>query len=472
MTRVLFWNLDKFKETTINDPSPVMPPGSSITRAAMSVDRRTLMYDTLLAADPDIIVIVEVAAGKNKAGRLANDTGGVSGGVYLLDYLRNSAPPALRTSQWRLVPPLWIAGKNDTGLETVLVLFRGERDLGGSVTLRRYFTGPDVWSGGPKGSPRPSGSPGAAYGNGFGPASIDVDAMLVPPVVPAVPPRTIPIAAKYNGDVAENTVCARFVYTLDPVALPPTRVNFGTATPPLMASFFEDDGTTQRNLSLFAVHAPSQDPDPFIQALGTTPDIIGPLGANETRVVGGDFNQNLLTNTFDLTTGYQPLTNAGYSILLTPSGGAPADTSAYKGYFGTQIRSVNTADLSTLASKQFLWSASAAPQDRAYYPGYNYFATVYYSLDNILVHPARMGHDYRTTVMNYVVGAPYDRVANPPGNPPEGSVPFATGIHVPGWPQAPYAAPYVEADALTLVNWDNYGRMHSLSDHLPVFADV
>jgi hypothetical protein len=60
--------------------------------------------------------------------------------------------------EWRLVPPFWIAGNGDSGLETALVFFRGSRDLGSGVTLTRYFTGPDVWSGGNDGTPRRTGT--------------------------------------------------------------------------------------------------------------------------------------------------------------------------------------------------------------------------------------------------------------------------------------------------------------------------
>jgi hypothetical protein len=465
MTRVLFWNLQTFGINKIDDPSLRRGAGmGGLTFQQASVMRRNLVANTLVAATPEIIVLVEVGSGDSYPDDLATNTGGWAGALDLLNRLR-IANPAMG---WRLVPPLRVGRRPGSKPETVAVLYQGV-----SGAVRRYFTGPNLWVGGANGH---STAPGfGVVGNAY-PAARNLDTMLVPPVLPAVPARNIPGGALHNGGLAENVVAARTRFRLS--GDPASWINYGVYRPPYMVTFTEADalGNVQRNLTLFGVHSPAVagDAGVFIIYLQNTEDVVAALGANETRVIGGDFNLRLLAANGGPSNVYAPL-GPNY-VPLWQSAGAPApvDLNAYIGYFATHIKHKYT---SNTEATQFLWSD---PPNQSPYPGYGYigskFVANFYSIDNILVWPHQaLPYNYQSTVMNGVVGTPFNLVAPIPGGAPPGTVALGQQMNnaPPGWPPAPNALQVANIGARNnLTSWANYGYQYSTSDHFAVFAVV
>ncbi|MEM7481908.1 MAG: hypothetical protein AAF481_12105 [Acidobacteriota bacterium] len=474
MTRILVWNVSTFGILKIEDPSTKRARGTSITHQEASEDRFELIQRVFGAAMPDIIVIVEVASGDSFPNALATPTDGILGANRLLTFLRGD--PAFRGGDWRLVPPLRIGRSNGSKPETVAVLYRGVSD--GGVT--RYFTGPNVWTGGYAGASIEPLAPATAAAQaqpypGAGAGYPDLNAMLVPPGSQV---REIPRGALYNGRLDENTVAARTDFREDDRGVPSDNyLNFGPYRPPYMVTFTEVAGGNVSDLTLFGVHSPAVagDPEVFLSYLASVYDVVSPLNLAETRVVCGDFNVRLLDVNGNYTGAYDALTAHDYEYLLRPpAGGPPNPLDGYTTYFGTHLRQGQV----TKASR-FLWSDDA---NLSYYPGYRYFGSQrganLSSLDNILVRPYDAANPaaFQMSVINPVVGSPLNRINPPTGNAPEGTIGLASQFRNPvGFPPAPpVAAPnYVHYNiAYNLTNWDNYEHIYSTSDHLALFAVI
>lgn len=473
MTRCLFWNVEHFGEKRFYNTSTDDDPSAGMRWALSSADRTALLYRVIEATNPDIMVIVETTAQSNKGSQIAQRIGAP---VALLAWLRTAAP-TVASPEWRLVPPLVLAGQpGNVGQEAVSVFYRGV-----TGTTRRFFTGPNIWPGGVNGPAVPpgGGTPAAAYGtNKRMGQNVDLNAMLEPAGTTA---RKIPKGAQHNGgdgEVLETTVAARIKF--GSAGTPGTQVAFGVARPPFMVSFTEqDDHGVLRDLTVFGVHAPANAAGAlaYIGQLADADDVVAPLGARETRLIGGDFNANLLQADGARTTTFDPLTVARqYTQLLRP--GAPAPVApgaleAWKGYFGTHILALDDPALvNTPQASRFLWSDGGTA---ASYPPYGYQHALYYSIDNVLIWPIDNARDYQTTIMNTVLASPLALVTPVPGGASAGTVPMASEIApIPpsAWPQAPSADNYDAMVAAQLLAWPRYGHIYSTSDHFALFTDV
>ena len=478
MTRVLFWNIENFGLNKIFSPSRVRRMGhGGLTDAQAAAQRRVIIQAVLNAANPDIIVVIEVSSGDNHPNALATQTGGMEAMANIQFQLNASG---LFPGGWNLVPPLYtgVGGVS----ESVGILYRRQNSAG---TTFRFFTGPNIWTAGGYAGTSQDPATGLAPAPYPVPAmvgQVNIHSMLVPPlpppaVAPTVP-RAIPAVAQHNAGLNENVVAAR-IYFDNTMGAP---VAFAGLREPFMATFTETGPgpgfALQRDLTLFGIHSPPNGvaATAYMLLLATIQEIVGPLGANETRVIGGDFNRNLLAANGTASGAYAALTGAGYTLLIAPTaGGIPVNVDQYIGYFSTHIRGA-----SKTATSKFLWSdpASAAPSA---YPGYgyvgsNFVTTPFYAIDNILVWPHRGApYNYNTTIMNTVVGTPMNAVAMPADNPPVGAIAMAHQFGAPGgaWPPAPGAPNYVGIGAATnLVSWANYRRIKNTSDHFGVVADV
>lgn len=473
MTRLLVWNIANFGINKFNNPLTRRQWGAGgLNQFQASKWREQLFARVLYATQPDIIAVIEVSSGDSTPNHLATLTGGMEGCNYVLNALR--ATPAFAPGSWRLVPPLRIGQGGKA--ESVGVFFRGTT---GGVT--RYFTGPNIWTGGLAGqSVRPGLGLPAAYPAGGNP---DIDAMLAPPALGAA--RVIPGGAQYNVGLAEDQVAARTQFRLINAATgaPDGLLNFDVFREPYMVSFFETGGAAPRNLTLFVVHSPAVTGNQavFITYLANAYEVATPNAANETRVITGDFNVNLLLPNGNDAQAYDDLTvhpapAARYRLLIQPAGAAPppANLPAYTGYFATHVRRAPT---NRTAASRFLWSQAGG--NTADYPSYGYvgsqFVANLFSIDNLLVRPFNAMQPYNTTIMNPVVGTPFNAVFGPAGAPPQGTVPMNNAfmnVIGGGWPPAPAAPNYAIGSAANLCSWANYGHIYSTSDHFALYADV
>jgi hypothetical protein len=476
MTRILFWNIENFSINKIFSASTVRKRGhGGLSEAQSATQRRAVISAVLTAAAPDIIVIIEVSSGDNNPNLLATQTGGINALAMMQFRLNN--PMTMVAGGWNAVPPLY------TGVggvaETIGILYRRTNNAG---TLHRYFTGPNIWTGGHNGySVRPANGVPAPYNGGvLAPGTVNVNGMLVPPGLGGV--RQIPAGAQHNGGLNEDVVAARiFFNTLGGGLVAPAPVAFGGLREPFMATFTEANGmgVVARDITVFGVHSPPTNPAAtnYITTLSTIGEIVGPLGVNETRVIGGDFNVSLFAVNGTPSNLYNPLTGGAgaYTLLVSPTaGGVPMNLEQYQGYFSTHIRTKDKT-----AASRFLWSNGGGP-GQSFYPGYGYVGSnfappPFYSIDNVLVWPHVGMHNYQTTILNTVTGTPLNGVMAPPDGPPQGTIALASQFTAApmGFPVAPTAPAYPGIGAAgNLTSWNNYGRVRNVSDHFAIFADV
>lgn len=476
MTRILFWNIEQFSINKVYSASNQVTRGhGGLTDTVAAEQRRAMIRHVINAAQPDIIVIIEVSSGENIAGDLATPTGGLES-VAQTQYSFNQhiAVPG----GWCAVPPLYVG--TDGRAETIGILYRRTDNTG---AISRYFTGPNIWTGGVAGTsvpPGPGAPPAAAYTTLPLPVgTVNINSMLQPTQFGAA--RIIPAGAQHNGGgaTAENLVAARVNFD-DNLG---NAIDFQGLRQPYMATFTEANtagGAILRNLTLFAIHAPPNAGAAavYINGLSTLPDAVGPLGANETRVIGGDFNVNLLAANGTASGAYNPLTVApnAYRLLVEPTAaGIPANFDQYRGYFATHIRGKHKD-----AASLFLWSDPATGQP-SFYPGYGYIGSDFspvpaYSIDNVLVWPwLAAPHNYQTTIMNLVTGTPLAGNPAPADNPPIGTIGMGTGLAgAPvGWPFAPVSGAWPGVGgAGAMTSWNNYGRVRNTSDHFGIYVNV
>jgi hypothetical protein len=372
---------------------------------------------------------------------------------------------------WRMVPPLRVGRALGSKPETVAVFYRGQSTVGGHI-IRRYFTGPNCWTGGYGGNSVPYDAGGAWWYPGEGNGYPDLNALLVPP---GSLPRMVPDDALHNAGRAENTLAARVRFLEDNTGVPGNLLDFGVYRPPYLTTFTERNDLTGevRNLTLFGVHSPAVagDPGVFLSYLASAYDVTSPLGAMETRMIGGDFNLPLLNPDGTDRHTYQPLAPAGYAPLLAPNGlppVPPAALEAYRGYFGTHLR-----NRSYTKPSRFLWSN--APDDSSY-PGFGYLGSHrvrnFCSIDNLLVRTNMPPAPYRTTIMNSVVGSPFLMVYPAPGDAPMGTLNMLTGFNNVFWMTVPTAPVWQLGLSTHLLSWPNYGHLYSTSDHFALYATL
>ena len=495
MTNIVYWNIQQFGIKKIRDNSGAPATGAQVaagapvmTKAVAAAQRLNLIMSILREVNPDIIVIIEVGSGTTQ-GDLASNSGGQNGAWFLLNQLRGITVGPL-IGQWRLVPPLRVA---QPSTETVAVIYRAA-SANGTV---RYFTGPNVWSGGATGL---SVQPGAAPALAYPPRN---QSMLVPPGTAA---RGIPAASLYRGSPAGTPAA-----NLQSEALSAARINFtsinnarkrlrnsdqvayGKTRQPYMVTFCETNaaGVVLRNLSLFAIHAPPQTSlarNYMNESLAFTAEIVDPPVANDNKILLGDFNLNALSIFGANTNEYASLVAYNYLPLINPVGMPAAnEREAYQGYFTTHIQKTpGTVDDPITEVSRFLWSdvttATISP-----YPAYRYLSLAHgtypdtYSIDNVLVNPGvAVANNYAFTILNPITGTPFNLVGAPPNNAPIGAqalLPKFTalpldpaGIAIP-WPQSPAPA-FTNNFATAMCLWNNYGRIRSTSDHLPLFMTI
>lgn len=463
MTRVLYWNIEKFAISKIATEANKRRKGATITEAEASKQRRqyikAVMKPNAGAALPDIIVVVEVVTGYDGRGILVRGDGAM-GSRRLVQTLRSTT----NNPNWMLVPPL------QTGRREAVAVYYDSTNYA--------FTGPWQWPGG--------------TGPAFDPAA--------PPVPPRVayaapfrdylPNRLVP-AGLPNAGINERRLAAATEFTYRPghATQAGNAINYGSRRAPYWVTFAQVNfgvvpPAVLRTFSLFAIHSPASGAaDGYLRDLADVTPIDAANGVNETKLVLGDFNVNLFREnpTLTVAAAYGPMTNPapagrGYALGINRPGAPPAPLAGYKGYFATHMKKADNASY---------WSTATVPQ---FYPAYGYIGTDprgnqpndgpgrWYSIDNILArYPGGGGPMANVTILNGVAASPFNIIPPPiPGNPPVGvyvlPVSMAdVGRYIPPLAQANQYGP---GDATAFRGWNNFGRIRNTSDHMAIVADV
>lgn len=247
--RIMMWNVENFSISKRNNNT---------------WDRNQLRWnhilDTIRQVNPDIFVLIEVGSGGVAAGAIA--TGGAAAGVLrLFDDLNSPPPPPV----FSVVPPI-VSGKGGKR-EGIAIFFK-------HANLR--FTGPWVWNGTASSPPRlRTGTVTRSPYNGNWAAAL---------------PNT------HN----QNEMAGQWMFSDTPTASDPraAATNYFPSEGNrslFLTDFLDTSVTPNRRISLFAIHSPPQ-PNLAVKipgVLAEVREVKSAPGANEVKVILGDFNINV-----------------------------------------------------------------------------------------------------------------------------------------------------------------------------------
>jgi hypothetical protein len=445
--KILYWNVEKFSDNKIANTADSRDPtyGRGIRQGPR---RLSYMLDTFssgidpngAAFIPDFIVIVEVAPGLQNNVRENVINGNAALGVMrLLRAIRGA--PALNAGgqDWRVVPPIvlgggWIAGQSPGLREGVAVYYN---------SARWYFLGPEDRNGGY-----------AAPFNG---------------VPRALRNRQIPAVYGLNPD-GTNRVEDRLQGKASRYFNRPIRLRRYVDFPgpddrrPWLTHFGSTNAANPVLLRLMSVHT-----SPARAADGTTRiasllDMIGPLtAANQIDVILGDFNvDNLAAANWQAGgpfEGFVLNANPAYRPMLQPPNGLGAN---FNSYFMTHALQLDQAEIE-----------GAFGHANGFYPGYGYLDQ---SIDNVFFRRQGVAAPVTacSTIVNRVVSMPYDQAPGPPPVPPyRGVLRYLTSFDTDLAAmilQLEQDPTYHADDAFR--EWENFGKVRSTSDHLPLILEV
>jgi hypothetical protein len=445
-TRILFWNIRDFAIDKIANPKSDRQKHTTIRQSEASQQRLAQILSVINNVDPQIFILVETETIYDGRGKLVRGAG-LSGAIALLAQIKIKTG----NQDWQLVPPV-ITGKN----EGVAVYYR---------STNRYFTGPNIWSGGAGGI---SSLPHTVFPLGY-PDNLKT----------GLPARNIPGGAQYNGGLPERSAAARVEFTLAPPALAGTAAVFDDLRAPYMTTFSEVDNgnNVQRNLTIFSVHSPAsrQPAIDYLESLANINEIVSQTANNEVRVIAGDFNINSMQTTKGNIPqpAYQKLIDNGFALTIAPTNNVPDPPKGYLGYFATHIKSpykkINSPKPNLYGTTKDL---------KQFYPGFGYIGAdsgTYIAIDNIYVKYGTPTAIPGTTILNTVVGSPLNIYDAPP-HTPEGDIDLhwlMGDFYGENNADPPEIAPQYQAGVLTTFgSWDKYGRIYGVSDHFALAIDI
>jgi hypothetical protein len=481
MARILYWNVNNFTRDKV---FAAAPPADAL-RAS---DRLDHMQYILLGAVggkvPDIIVLVEVG-NRSPAVLLEGgviDSGGNAGmGVlFLLDQLR-----AWLGQTWCVVPPLRLG--EGMQREAVAVFYNA---------ANLQFTGPNLFYDG--------------WGRGIGQAQ-PVTARTLLRIInyplawmngmpnPANPIPALALNRNENfmiGGVAtpipEYQLAGQWEYYVAP---PPARPIPSGIQPPYERGriFFPNPGcrgpfwvrfrdlAVPRTINLFAVHtSPGATARQGILQMETVPDMTA-VAAGEVKVILGDFNVDSFGGDADAYDWMAAAPGHLYTMALDPRD-AGAVVAARKPYCMTHF-----LPLASATPFNAVGVPAPTPQCNVY-PRYGYMGSGpgindSGAIDNFFTAygAGAGGPAANVTVINTLVGTPFNALPAPPGVTAEltGGLPYprlvANPIPLappPGGinPPPPAIVPWV--DPINFQGWHNLGCVHSVSDHLPLMIEI
>jgi hypothetical protein len=468
MTRVLYWNINNFSKNKIlndgDDPA-----------YQMSQDRLAHIVDVLAgsthngAREPiDVVIIAECYARVREVGY----QGGVTNAdasvgfaiLLLLEELRRS------NQYWCLVPPMLVG--NLGYRESVAVLYNAQN---------LQFTGPAVYSlgNGLRLSRRPQDILQNAVSEYPGGMSEALPGVMNPiPALNAIQ-RTWPAQFAGGGGpvaLAERGWAAQVVqYAANgqPLLFPGA-----DNRSPYLTRFWDPVGN--RTLKIFSVHT---SPDTATQAVNQMPliDEVITVRNTEVSMVIGDFNVDAFDpNANGAYTGL----DTDYTWLFDPRD-AGAVWASRKPYLMTHMLPATVTNSVTHAVTQtaFPYNTVGVHPDVHHnvYPRFGYMgswiANNYSDWGAIDTAFVRYGAgvvppvSHRPTVVNTVVGTPYNAQPAPPHVTAEltggRAYPQTLATAIP-----PAGLPAAGGDTINFSNWASFGKIRSTSDHLAILVDI
>ena len=476
MTRILYWNINNFSMNKINNLT-------SLAAFNQSLNRKSHIVNSVMGANvPDIFVVVEVYSRTQEVsteGTVIDPTKSMGKGVlFLLDEIR-----AVFGNKWCVVPPLNLGSEGFQ--EGVAVYFD---------STKVQFTGPNFWVSDNEGIVRSQPPHANTVGGLVSYGAIWKNCLPYAnnPLQELKNERTTRFT--YNGnnyDVPEYQLAGQCEYytggVYPQVPTPrlwpfPNRIFFPYMynRGPFYTKFADltTPANNRRTLKLFAVHTSPATAADAVARLAQVYEIMN-INAGEVSVVLGDFN----VDTFTGLARYAPL-EANYTMALNPRDGGGAPNPARRPYCLTHL-------LPTDKAYPYNNNGVQADPQHNVYPRYGYmgnmggvnFQTPVHtgSIDNVFTWyggGAAVGPAQNISVVNTVVGKPYNAVPGPQGVTAEltGGLAYnsslANPLTMPTANPATHGGVDPNGNIGTFQGWNNFGVIHSVSDHLALIIDV
>jgi hypothetical protein len=479
MTRILYWNINNFSLPKIQITAPPLAAAEAAQRLNFLA---YLMGGPVGGPPPDVIIVVEVYSRVREVGLEGSVlNSGRTAGAGVLRLLTSIR--AILGNQWCVVPPLNLG---ELGQREAVAVFYDSTNL--------QFTGPnlfyDRWPGTGIGQAQPVTA--ATFGNIINYPAAWMNALPNPgnPIPALQLNRTHPFMI---GGVAtavnEWQLAGQWEYYTTPPPrpipspiqppYPGNRIMFPNAgcRAPFWTQFSDLTFMGGRLINLFTVHtSPSTARQAVLQMQNVAE--MAAVAAGEVNVVLGDFN----VDAFGANAGaYNWMINGIYTMELDPRvAHAGAVVPARKPYCMTHL-------LPTASAWPFNNVGVATDPQHNVYPRFGYMGSSFPAIndsgaiDNFFTAyggGGTGGPAVNITVINTIVGTPYNALAAAPvGVTAEltGGLPYlptlTNAMPVPNManPTGGVAPP---VDTINFQAWQNFGGIHSTSDHLPVMIDI
>lgn len=475
MTRILYWNINNFSLPKIQVAAPPIAAAEAAQRLNYIING--IMLGPIAGAAPDIIVVVEVFSRVREVGLEGSVLGsGRTAGAAVLLLLNNLR--ATLGNHWCLVPPLNLG---ELGQREAVAVFYDSNNL--------QFTGPNLWY---------DRWPGTGLGQAQPVAANTFANIINYPTAwrNAMPNPTNPIGALQMARTHNFTIggaatpinewqlAGQWEYYTTPPArpipspIPPpyplNRIFFPNAgcRGPFWTRFEDLAFMNGRTINLFTVHTSPSTARQAILRMQNVAEMTA-VQANEVNVVLGDFNVDAFGNNAG---AYNWMINGIYTMELDPRvahAGAPVP--ARKPYCMTHL-------LPTTSATPFNTTGVAPDPQHNVYPRYGYMGSAFPAIndsgaiDNFFTaYSAGTGAPAaNVTVINSMVGTPYNALPAPGGVTAEltGGLPYPAILTNPIPLGAAPGGINPPVDTINFQGWQNFGGIHSTSDHLPLMIDI
>jgi hypothetical protein len=429
---------------------------------------------------PDIIVVVEVYSRIREVGlegSVLRSSGAAGQGVLqLLNRIQNAMG-----DHWAVVPPLNL-GAN--GQREAVAVFYDTRNL--------QFTGPNLWYDRFPDDPSNIGQAQPVNAETFEHIINYPPAWKMAMPNPNNPNVTLRLNRRTNftidgvaTPINEWQLAGQWeYYTGDrpiPSPIPPpyprNRICFPAQASrgPFWTQFNDLTVMNGRTINLFTVHTSPSSARAGVRYMGDVTEMGDQVFDEEMNVILGDFNIDSYSDKADAY-GWMIAGDGEYTMQLDArQNHAGATVAARKPYLMTHLLPVNTATPYN--------SVNEGPDPtHNVYPRFGYMGSAFPNLNNsgaidnvfTVYGGAAHGPARNITVVNPIVGTPYNRLPAPAGVTAEltGGLPYASVLRNPIPQVAPNGGVDAPPDPIAFSNWQNFAGIYSTSDHLPLMIDI